>query len=351
MSKIETANKANIVILGAGSIGCYLGGCLLSIGANVTLIGRARLKDQIANGGLTLTDWRGRNTKLKPADVNFTESAEVMARADYILVCVKSGDTQEAASLIAQYENSDPLKDNPVVISFQNGVRNGRVLSECLPNYTVMKGMVPFNVLGQGDGHFHCGTEGDLCIEDKSGQAKDLVGLLEMANLPVKVFKDLSSVQWGKLLMNLNNAVNALSGRPLLEQLNDSAYRKVMAVVLKEALATMKAAGIEPAKTGKVIPKLMPYIMSLPNFLFEKVAAATLKIDPQARSSMYEDLALNRKTEVDYLNGEIVALGEAHHVSTPANTAILKLIKAAESANDGSPMLSAAALQHAIAVN
>ncbi|MBQ4828409.1 2-dehydropantoate 2-reductase [Alteromonas sp. MMG017] len=351
MSKIETANTANIVILGAGSIGCYLGGCLLSIGANVTLIGRARLKDQIANGGLTLTDWRGRNTKLKPADISFTENAEVMARADYILVCVKSGDTQEAASLIAQYENSDPLKDNPVVISFQNGVRNGRVLSECLPNHTVMKGMVPFNVLGQGDGHFHCGTEGDLCIEDKSGQAKDLVGLLEMANLPVKVFKDLSSVQWGKLLMNLNNAVNALSGRPLLEQLNDSAYRKIMAVVLKEALATMKAAGIEPAKTGKVVPKLMPYIMSLPNFLFKKVAAATLKIDPQARSSMYEDLALNRKTEVDYLNGEIIALGEAHHVSTPANTAILKLIKAAESANNGSPRLSAAALQQAIAVS
>ncbi|MDP2537869.1 2-dehydropantoate 2-reductase [Alteromonas stellipolaris] len=351
MSKIETANKANIVILGAGSIGCYLGGCLLSIGANVTLIGRARLKDQIANDGLTLTDWRGRNTKIKPADVNFTESAEVMARADYILVCVKSGDTQEAASLIAQYENSDPLKDNPVVISFQNGVRNGQVLSECLPNYTVMKGMVPFNVLGQGDGHFHCGTEGDLCIEHKAGKAEDLVGLFDMADLPVQVYKDLSSVQWGKLLMNLNNAVNALSGRPLLEQLNDSAYRKVMAVVLKEALATMKTAGIEPAKTGNVIPKLMPYIMSLPNFLFEKVAAATLKIDPQARSSMYEDLALNRKTEVDYLNGEIVALGEAHHVSTPANTAILKLIKAAESANDGSPMLSAAALQQAIAVN
>ncbi|MDO6568909.1 2-dehydropantoate 2-reductase [Alteromonas sp. 1_MG-2023] len=348
MSKAATANTANIVILGAGSIGCYLGGCLLSIGANVTLIGRARLKIQIANSGLTLTDWRGRDTKLKPRDVNFTENAEVMAIADYILVCVKSGDTQEAASLIAQYENSDPLKDNPVVISFQNGVRNGRLLSECLPNHTVMKGMVPFNVLGQGDGHFHCGTEGDLCIEDKSGQATDLVGLLEMANLPVKVFKDLSSVQWGKLLMNLNNAVNALSGRPLLEQLNDSAYRKVMAVVLKEALAIMKAAGIEPAKTGKVVPKLMPYIMSLPNFLFKKVAAATLKIDPQARSSMYEDLALNRKTEVDYLNGEIVALGLAHEVSTPANTAIVELIKAAENANDGSPRLSASALQQAI---
>ncbi|CAD5282816.1 2-dehydropantoate 2-reductase [Alteromonas sp. 38] len=351
MSKIKTANKANIVILGAGSIGCYLGGCLLSIGANVTLIGRARLKDQIANSGLTLTDWRGRNTKLKPADINFTENAEVMASADYILVCVKSGDTQEAASLIAEYENSDSLKDNPVVISFQNGVRNGQVLSECLPNHTVMKGMVPFNVLGQGDGHFHCGTEGNLCVEDKTGKSGDLVALFDMADLPVHVYKDLSSVQWGKLLMNLNNAVNALSGRPLLEQLHDNEYRKVMAVVLKEALVAMKAAGIEPAKTGKVVPKLMPYIMSLPNFLFKKVAAATLKIDPQARSSMYEDLALNRKTEVDYLNGEIVALGEAHQVSTPANTAIVKLIKAAENARDGSPRLSAATLQQAIVAN
>jgi len=325
-----TANKANIVILGAGSIGCYLGGCLLSIGANVTLIGRARLKDQIANSGLTLTDWRGRNTKLKPADVNFTENAEVMAGADYILVCVKSGDTQEAASLIAQYENSDSLKDNPVVISFQNGVRNGQVLSECLPNHTVMKGMV---------------------IEDTTGKSGDLVGLFAMADLPVQVYKNLSSVQWGKLLMNLNNAVNALSGKPLLEQLHDNEYRKVMAVVLKEALVAMKTAGIEPAKTGKVVPKLMPYIMSLPNFLFKKVAAATLKIDPQARSSMYEDLALNRKTEVDYLNGEIVALGEAHQVSTPANTAIVKLIKAAESAREGAPRLTAATLQQAIAAS
>ena len=351
MSKIKTANKANIVMLGAGSIGCYLGGCLLSVGANVTLIGRARLKEQIGKSGLTLTDWRGRNTKLKPDAVNFTKSAEVMENADYILVCVKSGDTQEAALLIAQYGNSLLQKTNPIVISFQNGVRNAQVLSECLPNYTVMKGMVPFNVLGQGDGHFHCGTEGNLCIEDKAGKAEDLVGLFDMADLPVQVYKDLSSVQWGKLLMNLNNAVNALSGKPLLEQLHDNEYRKVMAVVLKEALVAMKTAGIEPAKTGKVVPKLMPYIMSLPNFLFKKVAAATLKIDPQARSSMYEDLALNRKTEVDYLNGEIVALGEAHQVSTPANTAIVKLIKAAESAREGSPRLSATTLQQAIAAS
>lgn len=348
MSKIETVNKPNIVILGAGSIGCYLGGCLLSVGADVTLIGRARLQSQIAQSGLTLTDWRGRNTSLKPSDVKFTESAEVMANADYILVCVKSGDTHEAASLIAECGNNPTQKANPTVVSFQNGVRNAQVLSERLPNNMIMKGMVPFNVLSQGEGHFHCGTEGNLCVEDPSGNAADLIALFERADLPVNVYDDLSSVQWGKLLMNLNNAVNALSGRPLLEQLNDSAYRKVMAVVLKEALAAMKAAGIGPAKTGKVIPKLMPYIMSLPNFLFKKVAASTLKIDPQARSSMYEDLALNRKTEVDYLNGEIVMLGLANQVSTPVNATMVSLIKAAESAKMGSPRLSASALQQAI---
>ena len=351
MSTKETANKPNIVVLGAGSIGCYLGGCLLSAGANVTLIGRARLKDQVAQSGLTVTDWRGRNTTLSPSEVNFIENAAVMTNADFILVCVKSGDTHEAASLIAQYGHNGELGTYPIIISFQNGVRNGEVLSKSLPNYKIMKGMVPFNVFGQGKGHFHCGTEGNLCIEDDSGKAGDLVTLFERADLPVNVYKDLSSVQWGKLLMNLNNAVNALSGRLLLEQLNDNAYRKVMAVVLKEALAVMSAAGIEPAKTGKVIPKLMPYIMSLPNFLFKKVAAATLKIDPQARSSMYEDLALNRKTEVDYLNGEIVALGLAHHVNTPANAAIVKLIKAAESAKNGSPNMSASELQQAIAVS
>ena len=154
----------------------------------------------------------------------------------------------------------------------------------------------------------------------------------------------MEAVQYGKLIMNLNNAVNALSGIPLKSQLGDRQYRLVMAKVLSEALAVLKAEGITPARTGKVIPKLMPKIMKLPNFLFNVVASSTLKIDPEARSSMYEDLALGRRTEIDYLNGEIVRLGEKNHIATPVNKHIVNLIKQHEVAQKGSPHLPANAL-------
>ena len=332
----STAEKLKIVVLGAGSIGCYLGACLLGQGANVTLIGRERIQAQISENGLRASDYKGRDLLVPAKEVKFTTSNSVMHNADIVLLCVKSGDTQSAAKLIFKHANP-----KAIIISFQNGVRNGVLLEQYLPTFTVLRGMVPFNVLSKGKGHFHCGTEGNLAIEDPDKVSTDFLSLLDKAGLPTSVYDDITNVQWGKLLLNLNNSVNALSGVPLLEQLGNPAYRKVMSIVLREALDAMQAAGIEPARTGKVIPKYMPFIMSLPNFLFNIVASATLKIDPEARSSMYEDLSLGRKTEIDYLNGEIVGLAKKHGVPVPLNTRIVGLIKKAEESEAGSPMLSA----------
>jgi 2-dehydropantoate 2-reductase len=76
-----------------------------------------------------------------------------------------------------------------------------------------------------------------------------------------------------------------------------------------------------------------------------------LKIDPHARSSMWEDLSKGRPTEIDELNGEIVRLGAAHGVATPVNARIVALVRKAEAARAGSPGLSAAALTRALATD
>lgn len=331
-----TNNKSTkIVILGAGSVGCYIGGCLIAAGANVSLVGRARLQHDIAQHGLRLTDWEHRNSAVRASDIHFTTDNDVLAAADFILLCVKSLDTESAAALITRYASP-----TAVVVSFQNGVGNGELLQASL-HQTVLKGMVPFNIFYQGEGHFHCGTQGSLAIENKDDVCQALLTQLHKATLPVDVYGDLTSVQYGKLIINLNNAVNALSGIPLQQQLGNRDYRKVVAEVQKEALAVLKAKGITPARLGKVIPSLMPYILSLPNGLFKLVAASTLKIDPQARSSMYEDLQLNRPTEIDFLNGEIVRLGKHLNIKTPVNSHITGLVKHAEQSATGSPHLSA----------
>ena len=145
---------------------------------------------------------------------------------------------------------------------------------------------------------------------------------------------------WGKLVMNLNNSINALSGISLLEQLHDRQYREVLALSIKEALVVLAAANIQPKRTGKIVPRLAAVLLQLPNFIFTRIAQSMLKIDPQARSSMYDDLMKGRVTEIDYLNGEIIALGRNHGIETPINNKIYQLIKTAESSASGSPMLS-----------
>jgi 2-dehydropantoate 2-reductase len=135
---------------------------------------------------------------------------------------------------------------------------------------------------------------------------------------------------WGKLLINLNNAVNALSGRTLLDQLRERDYRRVVAASQREGLRLLERAGIQPAKIGAVGPKLLPVVINSPDWLFNNVFLKKWKIDAKARSSMADDLAAGRRTEVDYINGELVALAERLGEAAPVNRRIVELVREAE---------------------
>ena len=88
----------------------------------------------------------------------------------------------------------------------------------------------------------------------------------------------------------------------------------------------------------------MPRILGLPTPLVKLITRRQLKVDPAARSSMWQDLAADRTTEVEYLNGEIVRLADKTGGDAPLNRRIVELIHAAEAAHAGSPKLSAAEL-------
>jgi len=339
----QSQGKPRIVVLGAGSIGCYLGGCLIDADVKVTLIGREKLAQQLMLNGLKVTDWQGIKRNYAINDFTFSTSNECLAAADYVFVTVKSGDTTAAAKILAEHVNP-----NAIIVSFQNGISNSDELQRYLPQQTILKGMVPFNVVNHGNGHFHCATNGDLAIEDKKGLACQLTTWFQAVGVPTKMYNDLEAVQWGKLLLNLNNAINALSGVSLVDEIFNRQYRKVLALSMKEGLQVLKAAKIKPAKASAISPALLPLLFSLPDWLFERIAGATFKADPSARSSMSEDLQLGRKTEVDFINGEVVKLAETVGVATPVNRAIIKLIKQAEKNGKGSPKLSASEMLHCV---
>lgn len=328
-----------IAIVGAGAIGCYLGGRLAEKGHDVLFLARARSKEDLTTNGVTVIGLEDAGRfSIEPGKVKVTLEPADLADRDAILVCVKSGQTADVAASIAPHVRSDAL-----VVSMQNGVRNADAIREHVKKGTVLGGIVGFNVVAEGKGIYRQGTTGTLVVE-RSSRSRALGEALAEAGFLVELPPDIRAVQWSKLIMNLNNAIGALTDVPTPSLIFEADYRRVLAAVMGEAIRVLGEAGIRPAKLGAIPVKYFPTVLRLPTRVLRVVARAQVKMDPTARSSMWQDLHARRPTEVDELNGEIVRLAQKIGTKAPINEAIVRLIRDAEKRAEGSPKLTADAL-------
>ena len=309
-----------VAIFGAGAIGCWVGGRLAAGGANVTLIGRPRVLDELA-GGLTVSDLEGDRFTVK---VTTTTEASAAARARTVIVTVKSAQTEDAGKALAPFVK-DPAT---LVLSLQNGVRNVATLRAAIGR-DVLAGMVPWNVVRRAAATYHRGSSGTLMVEHSPGAA-ELYHALACGGFAFATREDMDAVQWAKLVMNLNNAINALSGLPLRDELSQRGYRRVLAAAQREALSLLAKKRQPVAKLTPVPPSWMPRALDLPDAVFRVLAKKMIAIDPHARSSMWDDFEAKRPTEIDYLQGEVVRLADTLGQTAPVNRALVDLVRAAE---------------------
>jgi 2-dehydropantoate 2-reductase len=321
-----------IAVAGAGSIGCFVGGMVAAAGHRVALLARPRVIGEIKANGLRLTSFDGFDRRIAAGALALSEDPSILEDAALVLVTVKSADTADMADTIASHAPRDAT-----VVSLQNGVGNVAMLRERLAGRLVLGGMVPFNVVALGEGRFHRSTSGDIYIEqDAAGTAEKL----SVPGLTIRAGGNIVGVQWGKLIVNLNNALNALSGLPLREQLAQRPWRKLFADQMTEGLAAIRAEGISPVSPTPIPSTWMPPLLRLPDGLFGLLLGRTMQIDPQARSSMSEDLQRGRRTEIDYLQGVVAAIADRHGLKAPLSHRIIELIRQAEAAGEGSPKLT-----------
>ncbi len=319
----EQSSNPKIVVFGAGAIGCFVGGGWLDAGLDVSFIGRQRIADEIGQFGLTLSDYNGWKTHLEPSAVDFQTSGEaLLAEADLIALSVKNTGSEDAAKDIAEY-----AKPDTPVLSLQNGVNNVERLQGFLPGREIYAGMVPYNVAALGEGKWHRGTTGHVMVQ-KAPLTEVILNKLGDHPVKLSLEDDMVSIVWGKLLMNLNNAVNALSGLLLREQLMQRGYRRVVAASIRETLGVLKKAGITPAKVSSLPPATLPSFFEAPDAIYHPIAKD--RVDAKATSSMADDFAAGRLTEIDYLNGGVVQLADSLGEDAPVNKKIIALIKSAE---------------------
>jgi 2-dehydropantoate 2-reductase len=310
---------ATVGVFGAGAVGGYVGGCLAAAGVPVVLVGRAARMAALRESGLRLTDLGGgeRFTRAFRA----TDDPSALAGADLVLVAVKSAQTAEAGRALAPV-----LRPGATVLNLQNGVRNAGSLAAALPGVGILSGMVPFNVVAGPGGLLHRATSGRIAVDRA---VAPFAPLFARAGLPLDLRDDMEAVLWGKLLLNLNNPVNALSGLPLKAELSLRDYRRAVALAQDEALALLKAEGrVRPAQLAALPPSLVPTVLRLPDPVFRRLAAGMLAIDDSARSSMADDMDADRPTEVDWINGEVAALARRLGRRAPVNETLCALVHA-----------------------
>jgi 2-dehydropantoate 2-reductase len=314
-----------VLVMGAGSVGCFIGGLTQLAGVPVHFVGRPRVLAGLRKHGLHLSDQDGLDRHIPALELRLHEQPPASLKPDLVLLCVKSGATAEAATALGL-----TLPAGTPVVSLQNGIANAELARATAPALRWHAGMVPFNIAELAPGHYHRGTGGALAAE---GSANDTAlaawqTALDRVGMRLKLHADLAPVQWGKLLLNLNNPVNALSGRPLRDELLQRGYRRVLAALQQEALDLLDTAQRPVAQLTPLPPRRLLMLLRMPTFIFRLAAARMLRIDAHARSSMADDLAAGRPTEIDALCGEVVRLAKSLQLTAPLNARMQLLVEA-----------------------
>ena len=302
---------------------------LHNAGFSVAFLGSARMVDAVNQNGLVLeypdhAPDRPLQDSFSPKELYFTTDPNCCEKADLIIITAKSLVTEVLSQQIKPH-----LQSTTSLLTLQNGVSNVGALKEAFPDIPIHGGMVTFNVIERSVPYkspvvFRLTTRGEIFLEQST---PSLLPVFHKAGCTVQEHEHIDAILWSKLLLNLINPLNALSGLPLKENLENRAFRLRWAACMREGLAVLKAAGIRPAKVTPLPPHLLPFMISLPNWFYLTLAKKMTDMDPMATSSMAQDLTKGKATEIDYLSGEIVQLGRKVGVATPENEKVYAAVK------------------------
>jgi 2-dehydropantoate 2-reductase len=307
-----------ICILGAGSLGSAIGGALTEGGLDVWLLGR-RGSDHIEamrQKGLTLVEGGvERIVKVRVA----TDGREV-GPVDLLIVLVKSRCTAEAL------EGAGPLiGERTIVLSLQNGLGNEEILAERLGWDRVLGGKTYAGGLLAAPGRVVAGIKGkQTFIGEWDGSATERVNrigaVLDQAGMETRISPDIRAVIWSKLLVNVaTGAICAITGLPYgkLNQVQEAV--DCGAAAAAEAIAVARADGVVLSMTD-------------PREAWNRAVAG---LPFGFKTSMRQDIEKGAKTEIDFINGAVVRLGEKLGVPTPVNRTLVAAIKAIEFGLEG----------------
>ncbi|MGI8662967.1 MAG: ketopantoate reductase family protein [Acidimicrobiales bacterium] len=295
------------VVFGAGAIGGGIGGRLAQHGHDVTLIARGKHRDAIRDLGLRVADPEGDERVAVPV-VEHPGEVELID-GDVVIIAVKSQDTDVALRDLAAV-----APPSISVACAQNGVENERLAARRFEFVYGVLVVMPATHLEPGEVLIHTHPISGILDVGRYPSGSDKRAEQIVADLSASTFSSfvdprIMRAKYGKLLLNLGNAIEALTGERSfgVGQLYERART--------EAEACYAAAGID-AGTAEDDRARRGELMHL------RPAGGRTR----SKGSSWQSLARGKGSiEVDHLNGEISLLGRLHGVATPVNAALQRI--------------------------
>ena len=302
-----------IAIIGAGAMGSLFGGLLTLAGEEVWLLDIC--DDQIhtiREKGVVICSENG-DLNARP---NATTKPQDVGLVDLIIIFVKSIATSVVAKTALGLLTPDTM-----VLTLQNGYGNAEKLADVLGTERIIVGTTAQGATLLSHGRIMHGGAGDTHIGNLSGDVSprlyQLAATLSKAGILTMVNKNVTSLIWGKLVINVG--INALTGITGLENGQLASYAETNELLEKAVL--------EAVHVAQSLGVCLPYDEPVAQVL--AVAKATAK----NKSSMLQDLSKHRLTEIDDINGAIVREGAKIGIDTSTNYILTLLVKALEKIN------------------
>ena len=320
-----------IAVIGAGAIGGLVAGYLKDKGEDVFLVGHKDSVAAIKKNGLNISGVRG-DFKIKIDALD-----ELNRKVDLVILAVKTQDIETVVS-----ENKEFLK-NTVILTTQNGVQADKILAKYFPKENIISSIVMFGSTYLEPGKITHNFEGKWVIGcpfgvGLSGKGKGLGKKIdEISSILGRAFQvvstnDIVGMKWLKVFVNANNCLAAITGKSMQETFANLELCKVSMRIWLEGLSVVNKCGIK--------------LVSLPDFPLERLMkSAAMPLDESANifsgimtnlskeplyGSILQSIKRGRSSEIDFINGEFVALARENGLSAPLNEKLVRIVHKVE---------------------
>lgn len=308
----------DVLILGSGAVGLGLGSCLLKSGVQTTLLAGNETVARLKTEGLKRTGIFGDFLAKPDRFTAYSDLSELQSGAfDYVLVCTKSNQTQTVAENLSAHRHL--LKDQAKIVHFQNGWGNAEKFQACFDRETIYSGRV---ITGFTRSEPNCV---EVTVHAEAVHVGSLFGMptapiaplceaIDKGDLPCQPWPDIERDLWAKMLYNCAlNPLGAILDVPYGKLAHYPSTRELMDHIIQEIFMVMNLHGFQTYWDNAEHYRDVFYHQLIP---------ATA----EHRSSTLQDLKAGKKTEIDALTGQIIALGRACHREVPYNQSLYNLI-------------------------